>query len=184
VSSESRIWTLSNLLSLSRFFLLIPILLNLAQLQRGWALFWVVLALATDFFDGYFARRLNQRSNFGRIVDPLTDKICVLGVCLFMVISPLYDFPLWFFIFLLAREFVLMACSLLVINRKHVAMESNRPGKNSAFATGMAVLLFAMDVQPFGWIVLWIAMALTVHSSWVYLRLFLQQVKQIPSADA
>lgn len=179
MSGRDRIWTLSNLLSIVRIFFLVPILINLSHEQRWWVLVWTVLVVSTDFLDGYFARRLNQRSDFGRIIDPLADKIVVLGAVLFMIISPHYDFPLWFFLFILTREISLMFCSFLVIRRKSVVIESNRPGKNSAFATGLAVLLYAMRFQPYARILLWIAFILTLYSSWGYFRLFIQQMKVI-----
>ena len=133
--------------------------------------------LATDFLDGYIARRFDQRSDLGRIIDPIVDKISILVVTFYMVISPVYKFPLWFFIFVLARELILMVGSSLVIKKKDIVMESNRPGKNSAFAVGVVVILFVLGLQPYGWIVLWIAFILTVYSSYIYLRLFLEQLK-------
>ena len=65
----------------------------------------------------------------------------------------------------------------MVIRQKAVVMESNRPGKNSAFAVGMTVIFFLLDLRPYAWIVLWVAFALTLYSSYVYLRLFMGRVK-------
>lgn len=178
---DHSIWTLSNLLSLSRFFLLIPILITLAHGQRAWAFLWMMTAIATDFLDGYFARWLNQRSNMGRILDPLADKIGVLVVCVFLILSPLYHFPLWFFLFILLREMVLLLCSFSVVIRRQPVMESNRAGKNSAFATSVAVFLYAMQLESYGAIVIWIAFVLTFYSSYIYFQLFLGRVKQFRS---
>ena len=175
---KNRIWTVPNILSLLRLCMVVPILICLSREQRIWALVWMLAGLATDFLDGYVARRFDQRSDLGRIIDPIVDKISILVVTFYMVISPVYGFPLWFFVFILARELILMVCSSLVIKKKDIVMESNRPGKNSAFAIGVVVILFVLGLQPYGWIVLWIAFILTLYSSYVYLRLFLKQLKQ------
>ena len=179
MTDKKNILTLSNLLSVLRAVLLAPILLCLARGETGWALGLMVVAGATDFMDGYLARRLDQRSDFGRMADPVADKVVVVGIAGFMVLSGQYDFPLWFFVFILGREVVLMLCSFLVVRRRDVVMESNRAGKNSAFATALAIFLFAMRWQPYGWIVLWVALGLTLVSSWIYFRLFLRMVKQV-----
>ncbi len=181
MSGENRILTLSNLFSLIRAFLLLPILISLSNEDRIWAVIWMILAFITDFLDGYLARRWNQRSNFGRIIDPLADKIVVLGISFFMVISHKYDFPPWFLIFILTREFIMMVCSLIVIRKKNVVMESNRPGKNSAIAVGLTVFLFAMKLEPYAWIVLWCALGMTLYSSGVYFSLFLKQIRKVSS---
>ena len=181
MNEENRILTLSNLFSIIRVILLLPILVSLSNEDRIATLIWMVLAFITDFLDGYLARRWNQRSNFGRIIDPLADKIVVLGISFFMVISHKYDFPLWFLIFIMIREFIMMACSFIVIRRKNVVMESNRPGKNSAITVGLAVFLFAMRLEPYARIVLWCAFGLTLYSSWVYFSLFLKQIRKISS---
>lgn len=178
MNRDNRIWTVSNLLSLSRLFLLVPILITLGRGQREWALFWIVIAVTTDFLDGYFARRLNQRSNLGRMMDPFIDKIDALAVSLFLVLSPIYPFPIWFFLFMLIREVTLLLCSYFAIVRKTGVMESNRAGKNSAFATAVAIFLYAVQLSAVGSVVIWIAFILTLYSSYVYFRLFLDKVKQ------
>ena len=139
----------------------------------------MALGVATDFLDGIIARRFDQCSDLGRIIDPVIDKVNVLAVLLLMVIHPAYHLPLWFFIFLVVREMVLMVCSLIVVREKGLVMESNRSGKNSAFANGMVVILFVLDFQPYACIMLWIGFVLTLYSSWQYLRLFLLQMRTV-----
>ncbi|MBN2030740.1 CDP-alcohol phosphatidyltransferase family protein [bacterium] len=178
MNRENAIWTVPNFLSLSRLFLLIPILITLGRGQRAYALLWIVAAIATDFWDGYFARRLNQRSNLGRVLDPLIDKVDALAVSILLVLSPLYPLPVWFFIFLLVREVTLLVCSFSVIVRKRGVMESNRAGKNSAFATAVTLFFYAMQLPAVGAIMVWVAFILTLYSSWIYFRLFLQRVKE------
>ncbi len=178
MNREDNIWTVSNLLSLSRLFLLIPILITLGQGQRTYAFIWIAIAIATDFLDGYFARWLNQRSNLGRVLDPLIDKVDALAVSILLVLSSLYQFPVWFFLFILIRESVLLLCSLFVIVRKAGVMESNKAGKNSAFAMAVTIFLYAMQLPRVGAIMVWVAFILTLYSSCVYLRLFFQRVKQ------
>jgi CDP-diacylglycerol--glycerol-3-phosphate 3-phosphatidyltransferase len=171
------IFTIPNVLSLFRLGLLIPILICLSREKRFWALFFMLVGVGTDFLDGYIARRWNQSSDLGRLMDPVIDKVNVLIVTCYLVLSPIYHFPLWFFGFILIRELTLMICSGLVVRKHTGVMESNRPGKNSAFATGMTVVMYVLGYQPYAAIVLWIAFVLTVYSSWVYFRLFVQRIK-------
>jgi len=177
MSQFNRIGTVPNVLSFFRLLLLVPIMVSLVHGQRLWALLWMLIGLATDWLDGIIARRWDQRSDLGRILDPVIDKVDVLVVCFYLVISPRYFFPLWYFLFLLIRELILTMCSLLVIRKKRMVMESNRQGKNSAFANGVVVIFFVLGLEPYSHMILWVAFALTLYSSWVYLRLFLRQMQ-------
>ncbi len=178
MEQENRIWTIPNALSLLRLFMLIPILIFLAREKPFLALTFMVLGVATDFLDGYIARRFNQRSNLGRMADPVIDKINVLTVSFYLALSKMYLFPMWYFLFLLIREMILMSCGLMVIRGKRIVMESNRAGKNSAFANGMVVILFVLKLNTIAQIGLWIAFVLTLISSWIYFRIFFHQMNQ------
>ena len=175
---EDRILTIPNALSLLRLIFLIPILIFLAQEKTVLALFFMGLGVATDFLDGYIARKFNQKSNLGRVADPVIDKVNVLVVCGYMVVSPQYHYPLWYFIFLLIRELMLLLGGLMVIRGKKFVMESNRAGKNSAFANGVVVILFVLQPGVIAHIVMWIALILTLISTWIYFQLFLKQIRQ------
>jgi len=77
--------------------------------RRGWVAlsFWLfVLVAATDFLDGYLARRDKQITAFGRIADPFTDKVLILGAMIFQATMPWTRgwLPAWMVVVILARE--------------------------------------------------------------------------------
>ena len=174
---DKRIFTIPNFLTFARLLILIPIMINVIHVQRWWALFWILLSIGTDNIDGFLARKLNQQSDLGRMMDPVIDKINLLVSTTYMTFSS-YAFPLWFYIFILAREVAMLVGGLLVIRRKNVVLESNRAGKWSAFVTGFTVLFFIMAWQPFGWIFLWASFVLTVFSTWTYVGAYRKVVRQ------
>ncbi len=76
---------------------------------RGWVnfSFWLfVIVAATDFLDGYLARRDGHVTAFGRIADPFTDKVLILGAMIFLAALPWSRpwLPAWMVVVILARE--------------------------------------------------------------------------------
>jgi cardiolipin synthase len=178
MAKTDRIWTIPNLLTFLRLLFLAPILLFLAKGQRLPAVAFIFLGIATDFVDGYVARRFNQSSDLGRLMDPVVDKVNTISAGLLMILSPLYRFPLWYFLFLVGRELAVLICGFIVVRKRKIVLESNKPGKWSAFFTGVCVLLYILGWEPFTWISLWFAFGLALYSTWTYLQIFLKQVKQ------
>lgn len=71
--------------------------------------FWLFVVTAmTDFVDGYLARRDNFITAFGRIADPFTDKVLILGTMIFLCVIPWTRvlLPAWMVVIILAREFL------------------------------------------------------------------------------
>lgn len=71
--------------------------------------FWLFIVTAlTDFVDGYLARRDNYVTAFGRIADPFTDKVLILGTMIFLCVIPWTRelLPAWMVVIILAREFL------------------------------------------------------------------------------
>ena len=173
-----RVWTIPNILSFFRLLLLVPII-RLLQEGRPWpALILMATSVVTDFLDGFIARRFDQKSDLGRIMDPIIDKANVLGVMAVLVLSPRYDYPLWFFALLFLRELAVLVGGLWVMRGRKVVMEATRPGKNSAFVTSMTVPLYILGLQPWAILSVYLALALNVYSTTVYTRRFLAQLKQ------
>jgi len=177
IAGRGRIWTIPNALTAARLFVLVPIFICLVREERVWAAFWCALGACTDLLDGFIARRLNQASDLGRLLDPVVDKVAVLSVVLFLTFSPAYGFPLWFLVFLLARETAVVALGFILLRKSAKVSESNRSGKWSAFTTGIAVILVILGWQPYARIAIWIAFGLTLFSSFIYLRVYLNRPK-------
>ncbi len=167
-------WTISNFLSFSRTLLLLPILFFLHQNTpsgNAIAVGFMLLAAATDWFDGYFARRFGQQSDVGRIVDPLSDKICAGGIALYLAVYR--DFPMWFLILILARDFTILIFGLLMTVRVKVP-ESNWPGKVAVTQLAVVLLVFTLDIKLVKWPFFWIM----VTSFLVSVMSYLPRVKQ------
>lgn len=173
--STMKIFTVPNALTALRFLMIYPIMYHLAAVQRIPAAVWMLASAATDLLDGMAARKLRQQSDLGRILDPLADKLSVTAVAVYMTLSADYHFPLWAVSILVLRELLVLAGGLLIMRGQKTVMESSRAGKNSAFAVAAAVLLYVLQLQPFGLIVLTGAVLLTVWSTWVYYRAFREQ---------
>ena len=68
-----------NGLTVSRIFFGLPIIISLNYGKNDIFIILILIGCLTDFFDGYFARRFNVTSNFGKIIDPVADKMLVIG---------------------------------------------------------------------------------------------------------
>lgn len=107
-------WTIPNLLSVIRI-LLIPVFAVLFYKQEyGWAILTLVLSGLSDFFDGKIARKFNQISALGKMLDPVADKLTqvTLAVLLFMSFNNAQDETLkafsWVFLVFIVKEIVMV----------------------------------------------------------------------------
>jgi CDP-diacylglycerol--glycerol-3-phosphate 3-phosphatidyltransferase len=123
-------WTVSNLLSLVRIALLVPILyflLKLDNADRVLAVGLMLMAALTDFLDGQIARRYRQESEFGKVIDPLADKICTGAVVIALV--SLGDVPFWFLLAVIGRDALILLGGIYIAKTKKVIFHSNWVGK-------------------------------------------------------
>ena len=85
-----------------------------------------ILAALTDFFDGFLARKYHLESDFGRMMDPLADKIFVVGT--FVTMAEYMLMPGWIIIVVLTREFMVTGLRMLA-SRKGVVISADKWGK-------------------------------------------------------
>jgi len=130
----------SNLLSISRIFLAIPIFFYLAAQKNDLALIVIAIAFITDFLDGYFARYFNQITELGKILDPLADKICTTAGILALYFYQ--SFPLWLTLLIIGRDVVISIASLYFIGRKKMVLSSNRIGKTTVFVIALYACVY------------------------------------------
>ncbi|WP_284976525.1 CDP-alcohol phosphatidyltransferase family protein [Arthrobacter sp. efr-133-TYG-104] len=106
------IFTVPNLLTVLRF-MGVPLFmwLVLARQEFGFAVLVLVLMGSTDWVDGYVARRFNQTSKLGRILDPMADRAALLAVAVTLVIAGVVQW--WYLAALMVPDAVLALASLL-----------------------------------------------------------------------
>ncbi len=139
---RTRVATPPNALSFLRMLLLAPTLLALSGQERTGNLPVVVLlgsALGSDAVDGLLARRRGWVSDWGRVLDPLADKVYLGGVVLYLALER--DFPLWVLALVIARDLFLVVTSALLVRRYNVVFSPNLWGK--ATTVVLSVLIFA-----------------------------------------
>lgn len=103
VSMFDGLWTVPNAFTLVRLLLLPVFLYVLFELENRSAAAWMLGALgATDWVDGYLARRLGQVSEFGKVFDPTVDRLLFLVATTAIIVDG--SMPVWFGVAVLARE--------------------------------------------------------------------------------
>ncbi|MBI3311980.1 MAG: CDP-diacylglycerol--glycerol-3-phosphate 3-phosphatidyltransferase, partial [Candidatus Omnitrophica bacterium] len=121
---------LPNKLTLLRIFLTF-LIMGLLFVPGVWAkslcLALFLLASMSDWLDGYLARRFSQVSPLGVLLDPIADKVLVIGILLAFVQLRLV--PAWMVLAILMRELVITGVRLYALNR-HVVIPAAREGKH------------------------------------------------------
>lgn len=151
------------------------ILINSANLtQIGIHISWInyfaallfVIAGVTDFFDGYIARRWNESTKLGSIIDPLADKMLMLGA--FLALMYIGRADAWAIFLILTREFFITGLRVVAVSEgKSVA--ASQAGKIKTLFQLIAIGFLIMQ-WPMGIALLWIAVALTIYSGYEYTR--------------
>ena len=150
------------------------------------------LAILTDMLDGYFARRLSQRTNLGKILDPIADKTIISAVIIALILSN-SSFPRWAFVIVIIRDVLIVIANIFLFHRTQIIGKSDGWGKCTTFFLATALVLYALAgsvlvgselIPPFiPFYVLCIGLAFALISafnySWQLLRL-LQQDKTDP----
>ncbi len=152
--------------------------------QHGEWLRWLALTIfiaagVTDILDGYFARKWGELTNFGRMLDPIADKLLVAS-CLFMlaVDGTLHGPHVWAAIVILCRE-ILVSGLREYLAELNVRVQVTRLAKWKTVLQLVAVgFLLAGDagdaivpvVTPTGLALLWLSALLTLYTGWDYFR--------------
>jgi CDP-diacylglycerol--glycerol-3-phosphate 3-phosphatidyltransferase len=166
----SGILNIPNLLSLLRVALMPFIVLSLKSGNDGLLLGLMLLAVLTDYFDGFLARRLNQITEAGKIIDPMADKLCVdtMAVALWLW----RGFPLWAAVLIVARDLMIVVGGLFIMKKRKTVPVSNWPGKIAVTVMAAAIICYSLNWQPWGIYLLYASVAMIFVSGTVYLVRF------------
>ncbi|MDQ0028951.1 CDP-diacylglycerol--glycerol-3-phosphate 3-phosphatidyltransferase [Arthrobacter bambusae] len=155
-SSSSDIWNLPNILTMLRIVLVPFFVWFLLEdnsrhgIWRWAAVVAFAVAIYTDKLDGDIARSRNLVTNFGKIADPIADKL-LIGSAL-VLLSALGELPWWITILILVREWGITALRFFVI--RYGVMPASRGGKLKTAVQTVAIFFYILPLNSFApWLV-------------------------------
>ena len=183
-----RIFTLANLLSFSRIFMAIPLVM---ALDKGWfdesiryqICAGIILAIfLSDILDGMIARWMDQVSNVGKIIDPIADKICMLVVLIYLINE--YRAPFFFFFLLItSRDTLLIIIGVYLLQYQEEVFQSLQSGKIFMFSSSMMMISYIFPFPDYVRISLYIiSIIFFVISSYFYFDNYRLSFLRIKSA--
>ena len=173
---------LPNILTLGRIVLILPfamLFFHGSAMSRWEALALFLLASATDWLDGHLARRLNQESALGRMMDPIADKLLVsTAIILLIATGGIAGWPIAAALAILLREIAVSGF------REHlgplgviVPVSRLAKWKTASQLVAMSILIAPVEaLQPVGEVVLWAAAAVTLVTGGSYLMATLRSL--------
>ncbi len=180
-------YNLPNILTISRIAVIPLIFISIYVSTFAWAMFAAVLFVAasiTDYLDGYLARAWNETSAFGRLLDPIADKLLVATALVVILAKPdMYNWSLT-----VLPAFVILCREILVSGLREFLREVNAglpvtklaKWKTAFQMTALSMMLFR-DLW-IGWsycgeILLWVAAVLTFITGYQYYQRSLEYIR-------
>lgn len=146
-TAVSRIWTLPNALSLLRI-LGVPVFLWLVIVAQEdiWAFALLIVAGITDWLDGFLARKLNQMSPIGAILDPLADRLYIAATIAGLAIRGFI--PWWLVVLIITRELMLLALLPVLRRSGRISLPVTLVGKAGTFSLLWGFPCLLLSGQP------------------------------------
>jgi CDP-diacylglycerol--glycerol-3-phosphate 3-phosphatidyltransferase len=168
----TNVWTIPNVLTMIRL-LLVPVFVVLFLKGHKMASLGVFIAASlTDMLDGYLARKLNQITDFGKLFDPLADKLMVLSAMVCQGIAGVFP---WSAIIIVACKELFMVIGGLLMLKNDVVVYSNYVGKAAqvCFILSLVLAFFHDELAARGVqldiILLWMTVALALCAMVIYI---------------
>lgn len=147
---KNEIYTISNLLSLLRLLMAVPFWILIKQIDepgmRTLLFSLAMLGAISDWADGFIARKRNEVTEIGKIIDPLADKVTIGAI-----IIGLYTIgaiPEFYFFIVIGRDLMIFLGGIYVTKKIGRVLPSNMLGKLTVSIIGMVILLILLDVDP------------------------------------
>lgn len=176
--AASRDWvTVPNLLSILRLALTPVFLVLIISGQGLWALAVLAVAGASDWLDGKIARRFNQVTRLGQLLDPAADRLYIFAALIGLTVTN--HIPIWFAVAVISRDLILLPSYLILASRGWAPPQVTFIGKAATFALLYALPLHllaelipiaAFVISPLAWAFgIW-GLALYWFAGWIYFK--------------
>ncbi len=154
--------------------LLVVLLLTKGRNMDLWAVGVFLLAAVTDLLDGYFARKREQVTTLGILLDPIADKL--LTSAAFISLVELHLVPAWMVVIIVGREFAVSGLRGIA-SAAGFALEASELGKTKMVFQVVAITVIVLErrypaVHPLGEVLLWLVVLFALASAAQYFRNF------------
>ena len=129
-------------------FVIIGLLLSAGWVAKAAALVGFLIASLTDWLDGYLARRWHQTSALGALLDPIADKVLVLGM--FIAFIQLGLVPTWMVLVIVLRDLVITGVRLFAYSQ-HIVLAAAKEGKHKTVSQIATIILILSVVVLREW---------------------------------
>ncbi|MBC7723899.1 MAG: CDP-alcohol phosphatidyltransferase family protein [Burkholderiaceae bacterium] len=155
---SSRVWTIPNCLSFLRLGLVPVFLVLVITGQDALALATIVVSSVTDYLDGVIARRFDQMSRLGQLLDPAADRLFIFATLIGLAIREIV--PWWLFVAIIGRDVVLLVLGVILANYGYGPLPVHHLGKVATFCLFYALPILmigqafpgaASVTDPLGW---------------------------------
>ncbi len=170
-----KIFTVSNLFSFSRMLVALPVIYfhYKAGMKPTWVVnAFIIYGIVSDYLDGLFARKMNEISELGKVLDPMADKVAAFLLFLYIVV--IGEVPWLFFVFMVFRDACIMSGSLYIRKKRGKVPMSIMSGKitlNIIVLYWLSVFYFPHYIQAHV-ILMWISLAFMIYSFGDYFSRF------------
>lgn len=147
--NKADIFTVPNILTYLRIVLIAPFVAFFLMEEYGYAVVCIVLSGLSDCFDGLLARKLNQVTDLGKILDPIADKLTLIAVMICMVVYAPNVMPI--LIVLIIKDFAMLlgGCNLLKMGIAPPAAEWYGKVATIVFYFSVSIIVFLKAVIDF-----------------------------------
>ena len=175
IDVKQDLFTWSNAISFSR--ILVAVAVIWLHLTNGQQVTWTIAALVfygviSDYLDGYVARKTNNISEWGKVLDPVADKLAAFLLFLYAVYIDII--PLWFFVIEVVRDIIIMSGSLYIRHLRGKVAMAVMSGKISVNVLGLywIFVFFAPGLEAAHQYLMGASLALMFFSFFDYLHRF------------
>ncbi len=175
----NKIVTIPNLISFARLgggLIYIP-LNNYFNFSNNVILLIIIAAWISDLLDGYVARKMNQISDSGKLIDPVADKIFVFALIISFYFSGKVEFL--YLIPVILRDVFILIGGIVVSKKTKIVLPSNLLGKICVFSIGIYFILILTEFYLISEVVKWISLILIFASLFVYFQRAYELIKDM-----
>jgi cardiolipin synthase len=171
--------TVPNMLSFLRLALIPVFLWLILTHQGGWAILLLAFSGFTDFLDGYIARKYNQVTRLGKLIDPAADRLYIFTTLIGLVVTGVI--PAWLAGVVIARDVMLLIVYPILATHGYGPLPVHYLGKAGTFALLYAfpLLLLANVFESANFVILPIAWAFALWGAGLYWWAGFVYVKQV-----